>query len=103
MIGHVVMWSFQEQAEGADKQANMRKIRQALLDLRPVIPEILDMEIGEDLGVGRETWDMVLVTRFADAAALKVYQEHPAHKAVSAFVSKVRLHRACVDFTIPNR
>ena len=103
MIRHIVMWSFLEQAEGADKKANMSKIREALLALRPIIPEILEMEIGEDIGIGRDTWDMVLITCFADAQALNVYQNHPAHKAVSAFVAKVRQNRACVDFTIPPR
>ncbi len=103
MIRHVVMWSFQDQAEGADKKANMARIRESLLALRPIIPEILDMEIGEDIGIGRDTWDMVLITTFASAETLNHYQHHPDHKAISAFVAKVRQNRACVDFTIPNR
>jgi hypothetical protein len=101
MIRHIVMWSFLDQAEGAGKQANMNKIRASLLALRPLIPEIQAMEIGMDIGIGRDTWDMVLVMSFADEAALNAYQAHPAHKAVSAFVAKVRQNRACVDFTSP--
>ena len=103
MIRHVVMWSFLDEAEGAAKKANMARIRESLLALQPVIPEILEMEIGEDIGIGRDTWDMVLITCFDSAAALEHYQHHPAHKAVSAFVAKVRKNRACVDFTIPIR
>lgn len=103
MIRHVVMWSFLDQAEGADKKANMTRIRESLLALQPVIPEILTMEIGEDIGIGRDPWDMVLITSFADAASLAHYQNHPSHKAVSAFVAKVRKDRACIDFTIPPR
>jgi len=102
MIRHIVMWSFLDQAEGADKKTNMAKIRAALLALRPIIPEILEMEIGEDIGIGRDTWDMVLITSFASAEDLEHYQHHPDHKAVSAFVAKVRKNRACVDFTNPN-
>jgi len=60
------------------------------------------MEIGEDIKIGRDPWDMVLIMTFDDAEALGLYQNHPAHKAVSAFVAKVRSNRACVDFTIPN-
>ncbi len=102
MIRHIVMWSFKDEAEGAGKKTNMAWIRKNLLALKPVIPEILSMEIGEDIGIGRDPWDMVLVMSFADAASLNRYQNHPSHKAVSAFVAKVRTNRACVDFTIPD-
>lgn len=98
MIKHIVLWTFREQAEGHSKQENIDFVKASLLALRPVIPELLSMEIGQDIGVGRDTCDMALVTTFADAAALEIYQNHPAHKAVSAYVAKVRVSRACVDF-----
>ena len=103
MLRHVVMWAFKDEAEGSEKLANMVRVRDSLLALRPIIPEILAMEIGLDIGVGRDTWDMVLVMTFQDARSLEIYQNHPAHKAVSAFVGKVRSDRACVDFTIPDQ
>jgi hypothetical protein len=102
MLRHVVMWTFKEMAEGADKNANMGRVRDALLALKPIIPEIRQMEIGEDIGIGRDPWDMVLVMGFDDAAALGRYQHHPEHKKISGFVAKVRDMRACVDFTIPD-
>jgi hypothetical protein len=102
MLRHVVMWTFKEMAEGADKNANMAWVRNALLALRPIIPEIRQMEIGLDLGIGRDPWDMVLVMDFDDAVALERYQHHPEHKKVSGFVAKARDKRACVDFTIPD-
>lgn len=102
MLRHVVMWTFKDQAEESGKKASMARIRDSLLALRPVSPEILQMEIGEDIGIGRDLWDMVLVMTFADAAALDRYQHHPEHKKVSAFVATVRDRRACVDFTTPD-
>ena len=98
MLKHIVMWRFLEQVEGRSKQENMDRIRQSLLDLRPVIPELLDMTVGRDIGVGRDTYDMVLVATFADAEALERYQHHPAHQAVSAEVAKIRAARACIDY-----
>ncbi|NCA98544.1 MAG: Dabb family protein [Clostridia bacterium] len=98
MIKHIVMWKFQEEAEGKTRQENLDFVAEALMTLRPIIPEIESMEIGQDIGVGRDTYDMVLVTTFDDAEALERYQHHPAHKAVSAYVAKVRTDRACVDF-----
>jgi hypothetical protein len=100
MLKHIVMWQFASQAEGKSKQENMDQIRCALLQLPSAIPEILSMEIGQDIGVGREPYDMVLITTFADAAALERYQHHPDHLAVSATVSKVRTARATVDFLV---
>ena len=98
MIKHIVMWKFKAEAEGKTRHENMDYINESLLALRPIIPEIESMEIGQDLGVGRDTYDMVLVTTFDDLEALERYQHHPAHKEVSAYVAKVRSDRACVDF-----
>ena len=98
MIKHIVLWTFLDQAEGRSKQENMDWVKASLLDLRPIIPELLSMEVGQDIGVGRDTCDMALITTFADVAALDTYQHHPAHKAISAYVAKVRASRACVDF-----
>jgi hypothetical protein len=100
MLKHVVMWQFLEQAEGKSKAENMAWIRQALLELAPRIPDLLSIEIGEDIGVGRDPYDMCLITTFTDAEALDRYQHHPEHKLISAYVSKVRSGRACVDFNL---
>lgn len=98
MIKHIVMWKFSDQAEGKSRQENMELVSQSLLDLKPVIPEILSMEIGQDIGVGRDPNDMALIITFADKEALGRYQQHPAHKAVSAYVGKIRTARGVVDF-----
>jgi hypothetical protein len=101
MLRHVVMWSFLDSAEGRSKKENLEITRRLLLELTSKIPEVLSVEIGEDIGVGRDPWDMVLIMSFDDADALDRYQNHPEHKQVSAFVGRVRSRRACVDFTIP--
>jgi hypothetical protein len=98
MIKHIVLWKFKDEAEGQTKDQNMDQLAESLLALRAVIPELESMEIGADIGVGRDTFDMVLVTTFADEQALARYQEHPAHKAVSEFCGKVRSDRASIDY-----
>jgi len=100
MLKHIVMWEFLDQAEGKSKQENMAWVRQALLDLQPRVPELISIEIGQDIGVGRDAYDMCLITTFEDAQALDRYQHHPEHKVISAYVSKVRSGRACVDFIV---
>ena len=100
MIKHVVMWKFHDQAEGKSREENMAFIRAKLTALKPVISQLLSMEIGSDTGVGRDTYDMVLITTFENTDALEAYQQHPEHKKVSEYVAKVRKARACVDFHI---
>ncbi len=98
MIKHIVLWNFKEEAEGAKKEENMQIVRDRLYSLQPIIPEILSMEIGTDIGCGRDTFDMALVMTFDSVEALETYQNHPEHKAVSTFVGKVRCGRASIDF-----
>ena len=100
MLKHVVMWKFKDESEGFTKRENMEKVRKSLLALKPMLPEIIEMEIGFDTGVGRDTWDMAIVMTFQDSIALERYQNHPAHKIVSAYVAKIRSDRACVDFIL---
>jgi hypothetical protein len=98
MLTHMVMWKFQDEAGGHTRSENMALVRQRLEALRPLVPQILHMELHADIGAGRGPYDMVLITRFADAQSLQAYQTHPAHQAVSAFVSSVRSDRAVVDY-----
>lgn len=98
MIKHIVMWKFKEQAEGQTKEQNMKHVAESLMNLRAVIPELESMEIGQDIGLGRDPFDMVLITTFADAEAMDRYQHHPEHKTVSTFCAKVREDRATVDY-----
>ena len=98
MLKHVVMWKFLDEAEGKTRAENMQLINEMLVDLKPQIPDLLSLEIGQDIGVGRDPFDMVLITTFADAEALERYQNHPEHKKISHYVAKVRSARACVDF-----
>jgi hypothetical protein len=98
MLTHIVMWKFLDEADGHTKKENMAIVRQKLESLRPLVPQILHMELHEDIGADHSPFDMVLITRFTDALNLQTYQTHPAHKAVSAYVSSVRSDRAVVDY-----
>ncbi len=98
MITHIVMWKFLEEAGGRTRAENMARVRVLLESLPPVIPQILSLELREDIGVDRDPFDMVLITRFANLADLQIYQNHPEHQAVSRFVTQVRSQRAVVDY-----
>ncbi len=98
MIKHIVMWKLKDTAEGAPKAENAKKMKEMLLALPPVIPQIISLEVGINENGGE--YDAVLVTEFASYEDLKTYDQHPAHQQVRAFVGSVAAGRAAVDFTI---
>ncbi len=87
-----------DEAEGRTKRENMEYIKEKLLALTGVIPEIKSFEVGFDIGKGDMAYDMALVCEFDDMDALERYKVHPEHVKVSNYVVKVRTHRAVVDY-----
>lgn len=98
MLKHIVFFNFKANAKGADKSANIAKAKAMLENLMGRVPTLLSMSAGSNVVENPSAWDFALVAEFADAEALKQYAEHPEHRKVSAFMSKVRSERASVDF-----
>ena len=96
MIEHVVMWKFKD-GEGRTREENMAYVRERLLALPAIIPEIRSMQLGRDVSRTEMSYDMMLVTRFESLDDLHVYKVHPAHVAVSEYVKRVRTARVVLD------
>ena len=96
MIEHVVMWKFKD-GEGRTSEENMAYVRERLLALPAIIPEIRSMQLGRDVSRTEMSYDMMLVTRFESLDDLHVYKVHPAHVAVSEYVKRVRTARVVLD------
>ena len=47
-------------------------------------------------------YDAVLISEFADRAALETYKNDPRHRAVSALCKSIRMDRAAVDCLLPD-
>ncbi|VCU69730.1 Stress responsive A/B Barrel Domain protein [Pigmentiphaga humi] len=103
MIRHIVMWKLKEHAEGADRQANMQKVRQLLEDCRDCVPGMLEFEIGLASEGCEATYDVVLNSLFESREALEAYQVHPRHVASKPLMSAVRTERQCMDYELPAR
>ena len=97
MIRHIVVWKFLDQADGRTRLENLELARKALLELPSRIPGILAWEVGLNAVEAPEAFDLALVSLFEDREALAIYQNHPEHQRVVAFLRNVRLHRAVVD------
>lgn len=101
MIRHIVMFEFLKEAEGKSATENAVIVRDRLLAIQPVIPEIKRMEVGINDGEADETNYTLCLTVDVDSFEdLETYATHPAHLEVAAYIGKVRLSRACVDYEI---
>jgi hypothetical protein len=94
------MWKLKDHAEGADKAANMARMKALLEGCRDLVPGMGRLEVGLATPGLEATYDVVLVSEFASAAALEAYQQHPRHVAIKPFIGAVRLERQCVDYEV---
>lgn len=91
MLRHVAMFKFKEDATDDQKVA----ARDALANLKGVVPSLLEMTAGLNLVhdlYDRDkfrNWDMVMVADFDDLEGLRSYFAHPVMKAASDFVASV--------------
>lgn len=98
MIKHIVMWKLKAQAEGASKAENIQKMKALLESCRGLVPGMGALEVGIATPPLEATYDVVLYSEFADAAALAAYQAHPHHVAMKPFIAAVREARQCIDY-----
>ena len=100
MIKHIVMWQLKDEAEGADKATNARKMKALLDACADIVPGILKFEVALAEPGLECTYDVVLYSEFASAEALDAYQNHPQHVALKPFVGAVRQARQCMDYEV---
>jgi hypothetical protein len=90
MIKHIVAWKMKD-GVSAEQKAEMKARLEALRDR---VDELRKIEVGID--VSGET--MSLVSEFASAGDLAVYQGHPAHLDVVTFIKPLVAERCVVDY-----
>lgn len=97
-IRHIVMWKLAS-ADAGERAHHAANIKAGLESLPAVISEIGALEVGVNTEEDGE-FDVVLVSDFASADALRVYVDHPEHKKVSTYIRSVVGGRAAVDFEV---
>ncbi|OFX89950.1 MAG: stress responsive protein [Bacteroidetes bacterium GWF2_33_16] len=101
MLHHVVMWTLKDFAEGNSKSENLKITKEKLEDLKLQIPEIKELEVGVKMEASEfANYDLILDTYFDNYEDLKKYQNHPEHKKIVEWLSKVRDLKASVDYEI---
>jgi quinol monooxygenase YgiN len=92
-IRHIVMWNLVDATSAARFKAQLDTCRR-------LVPGIVEWEVGIRQPGLDASVDVVLVSTFADRAALDAYQNHPHHKAVSALIGPWRRTREVLDYDI---
>jgi hypothetical protein len=99
MIRHVVMFKYQESAEGNTKHHNLVKSKEMLEDLVNKVEEIKYLYVAlNHEQADNSNYDLILTVDVDSITDLNAYQNNEDHKAVGGFIKKVVEKRACVDF-----
>ena len=100
MIKHIVMWKLKEFAEGADKLDNARKAKSMLEDLRKKIKEIKFIEVGININISDNAYDIVLYSEFNNEKELENYLKYAKQIRVSDFVKRISKDKVVVDYEV---
>ena len=100
MIRHVILWQWKDGLTEAEKETIGNEIKEKLEALAGVVPGLKEIRVCVS-PMASSNADIYLDSVVEDAAALKVYAEHPAHLAVKdgLIVPNVKT-RLCMDFEI---
>lgn len=97
MVEHVVL--FKTTPEATEEQVD--RMVAELKALRHKIPGIVDLSVGRNFSERNQGFEVGLVVRFTDRAALEVYLPHPAHRGcVDTYVAPIKADVIVVDYEI---
>ena len=98
MFTHIVLWKLKDSANGKSKAENARLIKERFEELANMLDGLRRLEVGIDVLQTEQSADVVLLTEFESREAYEAYAVHPAHKAISGFVSELRVDRRVIDY-----
>src|SRR5690348_6943822 len=95
MVEHVVLFKLKAAATEPEKSAAI----EALKGLRGQIDGIVDLTCGRNFSERSQGYEIGLVVRFRDRAALEAYLPHPAHRGVvEKFLNPIREDVIVADY-----
>lgn len=96
-IRHIVMWRLRGDTP-QERAAARAKVKAAFEGLRGLIDGLTHVEVGVDVSDVDYACDVVLISEFADRAALEAYASHPEHLRVRQELADLRIARFQVDY-----
>jgi len=98
MIKHIVLWTLKPNAEGKSIEENAAYMKEKLEGLYGKIPEIISIQIQANTLKIEGNYDVSLIAEFESEDDMKIYQKHPLHEEIAAYVRGIAEKRAAVDF-----
>ena len=95
MIRHIVLFKIKE-----EYRDEIPQLVANFYGMKGRIEGMLDLEAGRDVLRSERSYDLALVTTFADMDAFRAYQTHPVHMPVRARMHEVRETSVACDFEI---
>jgi hypothetical protein len=97
VVEHIVLFKLKAGATDEQKAA----AKKALKGLKEQVDGIVDLTCGDNFSERSQGYEMGLVVRFRDRAALDAYIPHPAHRGVvDQYISPIRETGIVVDYEI---
>jgi hypothetical protein len=97
MVEHVVLFQSTDEATQEQKDAMIAGVKK----LKDQIPGIVDLTVGYNFCERNQGYDIGVVVRFENRAALEAYLPHPAHRScVDTYLVPIRKSTIVVDYEI---
>lgn len=93
MIRHIVLFQIKD-----EYKAEIPQLVENFYGMKGRIEGLLDLESGADILHSERSYDLALITTFADRAAFDAYQTHPVHLPVKKRMHEVRSASVACDF-----
>jgi hypothetical protein len=91
VLTHIVFFKLFDPAKAPE-------VRERILAMKGKIPELLELEVGVDVLRSERSYDVALLSKHENMAAMQRYQVHPEHVALKGYLDTVRERSICVDF-----
>jgi len=91
MIRHIVIFTLKRPEDAP-------KVKALLDSCKGLVPGMHEFDVGIKTEGLEANADVVLISTFADAAALAAYQPHPHHQGVVALIREMAATRHVLDY-----
>jgi len=94
MIRHVVILDL---AKNAPKEL----IKDKILELKNIISEIINIEVGVDINFDPSPSDLCIIADFKNIKDLEIYANHPKHlEVIKEYIKPYLITRKVTDFYV---
>ena len=92
-LTHIVLFRLKDKSP-----ENIEHVIAKLRSLKGNVPTLNSIEVGVNVVESDRAYDIGLVTRFDDLAAMEAYQVHPFHQEVLAYMKNVMETAVAIDY-----